>query len=98
MKSFHVFSIVGVSLALPLVALAQTSGTTMSDGQYCLALSNKYSTYVGASANTSTRGMPGPNIDAQIAIDKCKAGNTAAGIPVLEKALKDAKLDLPPRS
>jgi hypothetical protein len=30
-------------------------------------------------------------------VDKCKAGDTS-GIPVLEKALKDAKLDLPPRT
>jgi hypothetical protein len=32
------------------------------------------------------------------AMAKCKAGNTAAGIPVLEKFLKEGKVTLPPRT
>jgi hypothetical protein len=31
------------------------------------------------------------------AINQCNQGNTAAGIPVLEKALTDAKVSLPAR-
>jgi hypothetical protein len=30
-------------------------------------------------------------------VEKCKTGDTS-GIPAIEKALKDAKFDLPPRS
>jgi hypothetical protein len=30
-------------------------------------------------------------------MDQCKTGNTAAGIPVLEQKLRNAKVDLPPR-
>ena len=30
-------------------------------------------------------------------IEQCRAGNTAAGIPVLEKKLRDARIDLPSR-
>jgi len=32
------------------------------------------------------------------AINQCNQGNTAAGVPVLETALKDAKVTLPPRN
>jgi hypothetical protein len=32
------------------------------------------------------------------AMAKCKAGNTAAGIPILEKFLKEGKVTLPPRT
>jgi hypothetical protein len=31
------------------------------------------------------------------AISDCKGGKAASAIPVLEKALQDAKVDLPPR-
>ncbi len=36
-------------------------------------------------------------IDGTVAIEQCKAGNTAAGIPVLERKLREAKVDLPAR-
>jgi NADPH-dependent ferric siderophore reductase len=36
------------------------------------------------------------NVDTKAAVEKCKAGD-ASGIPAIEKALKDAKYDLPPR-
>jgi hypothetical protein len=35
-------------------------------------------------------------LDAKVGVAKCKTGDTA-GIPAIEKALKDAKFDLPPR-
>jgi hypothetical protein len=34
-------------------------------------------------------------LDGQVAMEKCKAGNTAEGIPVLEQKLQDAKIALP---
>ena len=36
-------------------------------------------------------------LDAKVGVEKCKTGDTA-GIPAIEKALKDAKFDLPPRT
>jgi hypothetical protein len=35
--------------------------------------------------------------DVPVAISKCDAGDTASGIPILEKTLKGAKVTLPPR-
>jgi hypothetical protein len=43
----------------------------------------------------NTQAASGPEADAMA---QCKAGNTAAGIPVLEKALKDGKATLPSRN
>ena len=80
-----------VAALLPLGASAQTT-----DADYCKALTQKYETYisnmsVGRSAGSGT-------IDASVAIAQCKDGNTASGIPVLEKKLRDARIDLPPHS
>jgi hypothetical protein len=36
-------------------------------------------------------------VASRVAVEKCRAGDTS-GIPDIEKALKAAKLDLPPRT
>jgi len=41
--------------------------------------------------------QPG-GLDGQVAMAQCKAGDTAGGIPVLERKLQDAKVSLPRRS
>jgi hypothetical protein len=88
MKSIH--WLVLLAVLIPVGASAQ-----MSDADYCKALTQKYEVYI---SNISVGRSPTPGaIDGTIAIDKCKSGNTAAGIPVLEKKLRDAKVDLPPR-
>jgi len=46
---------------------------------------------------SSKKGQQPQGLDAKQAIEKCKAGDPA-GIPGIEKALKDAKYDLPPRT
>ena len=76
------FLVACTSFALPFAAMA-----AMTDAQYCEALSVEY-------RKLNTQAASGPQADAMA---QCKAGNTAAGIPVLEKALKDAKVTLPPR-
>jgi len=81
MKSLTTF-VICASLAMPFAALAQSA-----DAKYCAALSAEYRKL--NSSNTS-----GVQSDAMA---KCAADDTAAGIPVLEKALKDAKVTLPPR-
>ena len=66
----------------PLAALAQ-----QSDAAYCQALAKLY-----REVNKGTASGAGAE-----AINQCNQGNTAAGIPVLEKSLTDAKVSLPKR-
>jgi hypothetical protein len=71
------------SLVLPFAAFGQSA-----DAKYCEALSTKY-------REVSSFQSDSPEA---VAMAKCKAGDTASGIPVLEKALKNAKVPLPPRT
>jgi hypothetical protein len=74
--------------ALPIAALAQ------NDPAYCAALGQKYERYVGDN-DASHRGQ---QRDAGVAAAITQCGtNAAAAIPVIEKALKNARVDLPPR-
>jgi hypothetical protein len=41
------------------------------------------------------RGGGQADIDARVAIAQCQDGNTAAGIPVLERELRDNKVPVP---
>ena len=75
--------------SLPVAAFAQSS-----DAAYCKALVAKYEQYLDQS---SKKGEQPQNVATKGAVEKCKAGDTS-GIPEIEKALKGAKLDLPPRS
>jgi hypothetical protein len=77
-----------VLFSLPVAAFAQSS-----DANYCKALVAKYEQYLDQS---SKKGQQPQGVDAQAGVAKCKAGDTT-GIPAIEKALKDAKFDLPPR-
>jgi len=74
--------VISAIVLAPLAGFAQSA-----DAKYCQALAAAYRT-----SNSQ-------NADAAVpeAINQCNQGNTAAGIPVLEKALKDAKVTLPPR-
>ena len=83
--------IIGFTIMLPVAAMAQTN-----DQAYCKALSQKYRAYIGDLSTSRTASTSA--LDAQLAIEQCKAGNAGAAIPVLEKKLRDARIDLPPRS
>ena len=76
--------------SLPFAASAQSN-----DVKYCTDLSDKYVRYLDMS---SKKGAQPQSVEAQASVGRCKPGETAASIPVLEKALKDAKFDLPPRT
>ena len=65
------------------------------DAAYCQALSDKYTRYVVKIDNGSTRVTNNP--DGMVAMEQCKTGQAAQAIPVLEKKLRDARVDLPPR-
>jgi hypothetical protein len=80
--------VVAVALAFPAASFAQSS-----DAAYCKALVAKYEQYLG---QDSKRGEQPSGLSAKDGVEKCKKGDTS-GIPAIEKALKDAKFDLPPR-
>jgi hypothetical protein len=79
-----------VAVGLPIVASAQ-----VSDATYCRRLTARYEAFV---ENMNGHSMQPGGIDGQVAVEQCKEGNTAAGIPVLERKLQDAKVALPNRS
>jgi hypothetical protein len=83
-------------VALPIAASAQTG--SLSDLAYCQALSETYVRYVGqdergAYRAPSLRGT----LDGQVAVAKCRQGDAAAAIPVLERVLTDNKFPFPAR-
>jgi len=78
------------SLALAFPAFAQSSDST-----YCAALSHQYTKLV-ADPNAGKVHVATP-ADVAAAQSKC-GSDPASAIPVLEKALTDHKVALPPRS
>jgi hypothetical protein len=83
-------AVVAFAFALPAAASAQSGDTA-----YCQALASKYQRYaVGTSGSGK---MATPNVSVETAASRCKS-DAAASIPVLEKALTDARIDLPPKS
>lgn len=79
-------------LGLGLLLAAEARGQT-DDMAYCAQLSDLYRRYLG---NTGERVIP--DVTAAVAMDQCARGDTAAGIPVLEKKLRDARFTLPKRN
>lgn len=77
-----VYLIAGLSLVVPLTGFAQSA--------YCATLAKLYR----ATAPKHSAAMN----SVPAAIAKCEAGDYAVGIPVLEKALTNAKVKLPARS
>lgn len=86
-------------LAVCSSAAAATLAPTLASAQqgdaaYCASLGQTYNRYVGEGSGKMRGQQRNASIDA--AVTQCPT-NSAAAIPVLEKALKDAKVDLPPR-
>ncbi len=77
------------SLLLPLGASAQSN-----DSKYCAALSSQYETYA---QDNGGRSHNAPPASVGAAMSKCSS-DPATAIPVLEGALTNAKVALPPRS
>ena len=76
-------------------ASAVAAPAKADDADYCRALAKMYETYI-AKMDLGRSPMP-ESADIKIAMDQCDKGNTAAGIPVLEQKLRNAKINLPPR-
>lgn len=90
MKTLICSAIVMATL-LPNAASAQPAAQS-ADAGYCKALAAKYDQYLDMD---SKRGQQPQSLDARAAVQKCKAGDPS-DIPVIEKALQNAKIDLPP--
>jgi hypothetical protein len=77
----------GAALASPAVAQGD-------DAAYCAQLGALALRYTGSAGG---QGGLRPDFTTVGAIDDCKKGNTAAGIPVLEKTLRNNGFTLPKR-
>ena len=78
-------------VALPLIVTLPLAAFAQSDNAaYCQALTRAYRTTISKFAD--------PAVAVPVAMAKCEAGDAADGIPVLENALRNAKVALPPRS
>jgi hypothetical protein len=85
----HAFVLLIACTALPTSAIAQAG-----DAAYCTQLGDLALHYTGgAGSNGGLR----PDLTTLGAIEDCKKGNTAAGIPVLEKTLRNNGFTLPKR-
>jgi hypothetical protein len=85
---------------LPTVSYGQaySARTASGDAAYCRALIDIYVRYIGWDELYGDRGSrKRANNDAQVAVVKCRQGDTAWAIPVLERELISNKFTLPPR-
>jgi len=92
-------------LIRPLLALLLGLSPTLVGAQdlaaeqrYCAALLDKYLRYAGVTEYPGTPGKLSNDNQAALAQARCQAGDTDAGIRILERKLRNAKLDPPPRS
>ena len=84
----------GILLLAPLIALAPAPGLAQgSDAAYCAKLGELVTKYIGKQINGQNR----PDSESLVAMDRCDHGDTAAGIPILERKLKSGGFTLPPR-
>lgn len=88
-KTISAWTVIAVALLAPAVAFAQSS-----DAAYCKALATKYEKYLNQNVH---RGIQSQGLEARSSFEQCKAGDPT-GIAGLEKALKNAGYELPPRS
>jgi hypothetical protein len=89
MNSKALCLIASAAFALPHISFAQTNDT-----KYCAALSEKYDSLIDTAGSKGGSATPP---DVMSAMGKCKS-DPASAIPVLEKALKDKRITLPPRT
>jgi hypothetical protein len=96
MKSLRLCLIAGLAAGLPLAGPVAASPT--SDAKYCTALIGRYNAYASNLAEwRRSRGWSNAG-EVSAAIADCEAGDTAAGIPTLEKALRTIGIGLPART
>jgi hypothetical protein len=84
--------VAGTAVALPFAAVNVpfTAAAQSPDAAYCATLSKLYRNTVPKTQDA--------NVEVPVAMAKCDEGDTATGIPILERALKDMGVTLPPRA
>jgi len=87
MNRMPLLLLAGAALASPAVAQSD-------DAAYCAQLGALALRYTGSAGG---QGGLRPDFTTVGAIDDCRKGNTAAGIPVLEKTLRNNGFTLPKR-
>ena len=87
MNRMPLLLLAGAALASPAVAQGD-------DAAYCAQLGALALRYTGSAGG---QGGLRPDFTTVGAIDDCRKGNTAAGIPVLEKTLRNNGFTLPKR-
>ena len=83
-------------LAAGVTLSSAASAQSVADARYCDKLVGLYRTYVNNPEDPKPA-FQSPVASHENAIANCKTGNTAAGIPVLERILRDNKFTLPSR-
>jgi hypothetical protein len=86
---------VGVPCGDSQTPVHQQATAALTDAQYCGALVTRYDTFLNKAGRHGS--MLSTDAAANVAAAKCRAGDSS-GIADLERALKDAKVDLPPRT
>ena len=81
-------------LLLILALTAQPAAAQEDDAAYCAKLGQLALRYTGSAGG---EGRLAPDVSTLGAIDDCRKGNTAAGIPVLERKLRNNGFTLPKR-
>lgn len=89
MRGIRSFLFFLAASAVPLPGAAQAD-----DVAYCGRLAALVTRYTGSSGSL---GGLAPDLDTRTAIASCNSGNTAAGIPVLERKLRSNGFTLPKR-
>ena len=87
-------------LAVPVSAIAQPAGTPLRpvpDLEYCARLSELYIRYIGR-AESGPHTAVQPDVNGGVALAKCREGDAAAAIPILEQKLIGGGFTLPPRT
>jgi hypothetical protein len=84
-----------LTAAVPFAAEAET-GDRAADLRYCAQLSELYVRYVGRS-EAGPKAPVRPDVNAGVALAKCREGDTATAIPIHERKLVNAGFTLPPR-
>jgi hypothetical protein len=92
MKTMQRLLLLAAGITLSSAASAQSA----ADARYCDKLVGLYRTYVNNPQDPKPA-FRSPVASHESAIANCNTGNTAAGIPVLERVLRDNKFTLPSR-
>ena len=82
-----------LAVLLPTTASAQSSP---ADVAYCQRLVAVYDRYIGRNEFSSNREFGRGSLDGDVASAQCRQGDPA-GIPVLERVLRNNGFSLPPR-